>query len=402
MVSNKVTSKQVTANKVISNKTASNRIVSNRIIPNRKLDATRAFTKQSGTALITVILVSAIMIILVTESVKSLRLQKQLSSNLINRDQAYSYLLGMEELAKVLLKRVFDNSENDVVHLNQPWAQEKIVFPIDGGSMQAEVKDMQSCFNLNSIMLQDEQGSSNQGTQNQQNTTSTALTQTTSNTNVSNNLVNGGFAAAETRGQNVLEELIRQVNENSNIQPNALATAARDWIDSDTEPAGPDGIEDDYYQSLEIPYRTANGLIAHSTELRSIKGFDQATYYKILPHICVLPDEKVNQININTIDKESAVLIYALLGSQQIQLSTVKEAISKRPENGYESVEEFLIEFGVDVQKIKNTNLLSVKSDYFQVTSSAKLGNTMVAMKTLFKKEEDNTFKVVSRYFGKE
>jgi len=36
------------------------------------------------------------------------------------------------------------------------------------------------------------------------------------------------------------------------------------------------------------------------------------------------------------------------------------------------------------------------------MTAKAEIGKTRVAMKTLFKKDDKNNFKVVSRYFGKD
>lgn len=362
--------------------------------------------KQSGTALITVILISAVMVIMVTESVKSVKFQKQLSSNLINKDQAYSYLMGMEELAKILLKRAFDNEKEDIVNLGQPWAKDDIVFPIDGGVMKASVKDMQGCFNLNSIASITHNQNSNNSNPNNPNQNSQANlnnVNTTSSNSFQNNSNNFG-PAAETIGQNIFEELIRKVSED-NSTPKALAAATRDWIDEDIDPAGPDGTEDDYYQSLSTPYRTANSAIAHTSELRAIKNFNQDLYYRLLPHVCVLPDKEINQININTIDEDSAVLIYAILDSNSIDLENVRSAISNRGDNGYETVEEFLNELSVTEKQIKNKNLLTVKSNYFQVDSIAEIGRegdkTIVAMKTLFERDDNNKFKIVSRYFGK-
>ena len=45
---------------------------------------------------------------------------------------------------------------------------------------------------------------------------------------------------------------------------------------------------------------------------------------------------------------------------------------------------------------------IDVTSSYFLMDSKAEIDNTKVYMKTLFVKEENNNFKVVSRYFGKE
>ncbi len=343
--------------------------------------------KQSGTALITVVLITAVIIVLVMESVKTISYQKQLSSNLIHRDQAYSYLIGMEELAKVLLKRAFDNTKGNTVHLDQPWAQEKIQFPFDGGMMVASVKDMQSCFNLNSIADTRTNNQNQSNNQNQQG---------------SRPALNASGFAVETIGQKMLEELISKVSTNTDISPKALATAARDWLDDDINPAGSDGAEDDHYLGLEIPYRTANGLIAHPSELRAIKDFNANIYSLLLPHICVLPDSGINQINVNTIKKESAVLLYALLDNKSISLSNVEKAIENRSKDGYKTVDEFLNAFGVPLKQIKNKDRLGITSNYFQVDAKAELSDTRVYMKSLFVKDQGNNFKLVSRYFGKE
>jgi general secretion pathway protein K len=344
------------------------------------------YKRQLGTALITVILIAAMLTILVVESTKTILFQKQLSSNLINRDQAYSYLIGMEELAKILLKRAFEQTKDKHVHLEQPWAKENIQFPFDGGMMVAKVKDMQSCFNLNSIGNTSRSNNSQTNANSQQDQT---------------NLNTSGFTQ-ETIGQKMFEELISKINNKTEISAKALATATRDWLDDDDSPAGPDGVEDDYYMTLDLPYRTANDLMGHASELRAIKDFNGRLYSKLLPHICVLPDSSVDQLNVNTISKESAVLLYALLDNPRISLSDVEQAIGNRPKKGYEAVEDFLDQLSITSKQAKNSDRLTVTSNYFQVDAKAELGDTRVYMKSLFFREQDNTFKLVSRYFGKE
>ena len=352
--------------------------------------------RQSGTVLITVILIAAFVIILVVESTKTVRYQKQLSSNLINRDQAYSYLMGMEELAKIYLKKAFENTKDENVHLNQPWAQENITFPIDGGVMTASIKDMQSCFNINSILFEGENNNNNnsgrggQSPQNPQNPKS------------------GGGVNPQTgqpigtKGQDILEELISQVNENTEIQPDELATVVRDWIDPDIEPFDHRGAEDDYYQAMEIPYRSANALISHTSELLAMKGFSQKLYLGLTPYICVLPEMDVDQVNVNTVDEESALLLKAVLGGKNISTSDITRAMSGRGEKGFSNVKDFIDELGVTNADKLGQDKLTVTSNYFQVSAQAEIGKTRVAMKTLFKKSGDNNFEVVSRYYGKE
>jgi general secretion pathway protein K len=363
------------------------------------------FSNQSGTALITVVLIAAVVIILVLESIKIIRSQKLLSNNLINRDQAYSYLMGMEELAKIWLKKSFDNNKEDNVHLNQNWAQDNITFPLDGGGMTASIIDMQSCFNLNSIVKMsnpDDQSRDNNTLPN----TPGQLVQAPDNAGATEPQpeLNSDGTVQQPVGQLIFEELVNQIKENSDITGKELAAILRDWIDEDTEPFEADGAEDSYYQGLDVAYRTGNTLIAHTSELLAMKNFNMVIYQKLLPHICVLPDENDYQININTVKQDSAVLLYAALGAKGVTLSEVTQALNARGEKGFEKMEDFLEEFGEKKGNIdrKFQERLTVKSDYFQMSAKAEIGKTRVSMKTLFKKDPKNNFKIVSRYIGKE
>ncbi len=359
--------------------------------------------KQKGTALITVVLIAAVVIVLVLESIKIIRSQKQLSSNLINRDQAYSYLMGMEELAKIWLKKSFDKNKEENVHLNQTWAQDNITFPLDGGGMTASIKDLQSCFNLNSIAKLD--NNSDQRTEDDENNPKPLANpgELTEAPSPSPELGLNGLPEAPV-GQQIFEELVNQVKENSDITGKELAAILRDWIDEDTEPFEADGAEDGYYQGLNVAYRTGNTLIAHTSELLAMKNFNMDIYQKLLPYVCVLPDENDFQININTVKADAAILLFAALGGKGITLSEVTQALTTRGEKGFEKMEDFLAEFGESENKIarKYRERLTVKSDYFQMSAKAEIGKTRVSMKTLFKKDSNNNFKIVSRYFGKE
>jgi len=354
--------------------------------------------RQIGTVLVTVLLVVAFVAILVVEVNKTVTRQANLNRNLTHRDQAFSYLNGMEELAKIYLKKAFDAEKEESVHLGQEWAQQDITFPIDGGVMTAKIVDMQSCFNLNSLSVID-----------QNNPAAGANGNTAGGSNGNPSLGGGSLNSPPApNGQNqvttseeILTTLLEKIMDNSEAQPGALAAAARDWIDTDTTPSGPDGVEDLYYQGLETPYLAANGPIAHVSELRTVKSFDKKTYDILRQYVCVLPDGKDNKLNVNTIPMEKAELLYAALGGKVTE-SEVRKLISERPEKGYE-MQEFWGEVGATTVVKKNLKQrLGITSSHFLMDAKAEIENTKVYMKTLFVKEEGNNFKVVSRYFGKE
>ncbi|MDH5434037.1 MAG: type II secretion system minor pseudopilin GspK [Gammaproteobacteria bacterium] len=340
--------------------------------------------KQNGAILITVVLISAFMAMVLIRANQIVSYQKQLGSNIQLRDKAMSYLSGLEEFAKISLKKSFEDNKESTVHLNQDWASQGFSFPIEGGMMSATIKDMQSCFNLNSIIHEDQQGANN----NQPN-------------------ANFGFAKP-TGGQEIFADLIHQTNEDAGLNTSGLAAVVRDWIDPDMDVAGPDGAEDNYYQSLEIPYRVSNNMIAHPSELLAMKDFNRAIYNGLRSYICTLPDKTVNKININTVTSENSVLIYAVLNAPNLTLEQVNNAIGARPDEGFGNIAEFLQELGQQLPKDvkeKADKFLTVNSHYFEMTGTViigKNGETKVVVKTLLKRDNSNNFEIIGRYFGKE
>lgn len=353
--------------------------------------------RQSGTILVTVLLIVAFVAVLEVQVNKTVSYQTQLNRNLIQRDQAYSFLLGMEELAKIYLKKEFDNEKEDVVHLNQAWAGQDITFPIEGGQMVASIRDMQSCFNLNSLLVVDNQSQGNEtanepiplGEDNK------APKETTPPTD--KNLQND-----ESKTPVGTEILTLLISKQTQAEADPLVAAVVDWLDADFKPNGPDGVEDGYYQGLEIPYLPANSQMAHTSELLAVKDFSKKIYDAIKNDICVLPNADDYQINVNTITVDHSTLLYAALGGK-VSEQDVKTLISERPEEGYDK-QSFLEALAEKNSRVKKSfkERIGVTSKYFQMNSHAEINKSKVYLKTLFLREENNNFKVVSRYFGKE
>ena len=91
----------------------------------------RLNTKRSskGVALITVMLIVALIAILATQMTARLQLQMQRTSNLASNQQAYWYAMGAEAFAKRILAQSFEDNE-EVTHLGQMWAQGESTFPV--------------------------------------------------------------------------------------------------------------------------------------------------------------------------------------------------------------------------------------------------------------------------------
>ncbi|PHS18787.1 MAG: hypothetical protein COA86_06315 [Kangiella sp.] len=347
--------------------------------------------RQKGTVLITVILVVAFVALLIVEINKRVNYQSTLARNMIHRDQAYSYLIGMEELAKIYLQKGFDKEKDDKVHLNQAWAQSDITFPIEGGGMTATIKDMQSCFNLNTLGDKERNNRNQTGKNNQSNQSLVGPQPINPSSNQNQ----------KTIGEEIFTDYLESVLDDSQINPAALAAELRDWIDEDSTPSGPDGVEDLYYQGLETPYLPANDSIAHKSELLAVRSFTREISALIEQDVCVLPNIKENQLNVNTITSEGAQLLHAALG-KKVELSKVKELINTRPSKGYD-MQGFWDALGTQAKISSHLkSRLTDTSRYFQMKSKAQIKTTKVFMTTLFVKDDSNRFKVVSRYFGKD
>ncbi len=68
----------------------------------------------------------------------------------------------------------------------------------------------------------------------------------------------------------------------------SLAETVSDWIDVDNQAIG-QGAEDLEYLRADPPYRAANRLIGHISELRRIKGVDDKIYALLAPEVTALP-----------------------------------------------------------------------------------------------------------------
>lgn len=214
-------------------------------------------TPQSGIALVTAMLVVAIVATVAAALAVGQQLWLRQAQNLAERAQAEALRQGAINYALVLLAR--DATQGNTDHLDELWAKPLPPLPAEGGLIAVAVRDAQGRFNLN-------------------------------------NLVRGGAPSAPDIA--VFQRLLRA----EGLSP-ALTEAIIDWLDPDGE-VRPGGAEDIDYMNLPQPYRAANQAIASVDELRLIKGFDAAGVDKLRPFLVALPEPTA--VNVNT--AEPAVL----------------------------------------------------------------------------------------------
>jgi general secretion pathway protein K len=325
--------------------------------------------KCQGVALITVMLIVALAAVLATQMTARLQLQMQRTSNIEFNQQAYWYAMGAEAFAKRVLITTFEDEAN-VTHLEQMWAQGETSYPVDFGQITGEIVDMQACLNLNALRFDDSQ-------------------------------IPAGPAKPDLQEAFIRLIISLDVEDVTPFEAEYMADALVDWLDKDSSIGSPGGAEDNDYSAKEFPYLPANNYLASITELRLIEHFTVPVINKLKDYVCVLPNNKLHKINLNTINSEHAALLHALL---DIPLEDAEQALSEREGDGFETIGEF---FSLSVIAARNIPVniqkqFDVDSKYFKLKSSTSFNDSYFSLSSLMKVEDDNSISVVSRTIGRE
>lgn len=258
---------------------------------------------ERGAALLTILLLVAVISVLAAAALEKLRISTRLASNANATDQARSYAYAAETLA---MRRIDDLMERDAARttLAGGWNGRRQRLPIPGGLASATVSDGGNCFNLNSV-------------------------------------VGGAQGLAKQASPYGISQFVALMTLLGVPQQEGrtIAVSLADWIDSDHVPA-PGGAEDQYYSALAEPYLPPNTLIADPSELRAVAGVTPDVYARLRPWICALPTNELSPINVNTLSPEQAPL-FAMLIPQQLTIERARQMLLERPADGYSSVSQF-------------------------------------------------------------
>ncbi len=308
--------------------------------------ANSAFTRrQSGVALITVLLITAILVGLTTQILSSHHLVIAQHQNSFEQEQALQYAIGAEELARQALYDDFVNSGPGVDHLEEFWAQPTLPFDLDGvGVLQAYVVDLHRCFNLNSL---------------------------------------GGDAG------DLNHERLKRLLANLDLSPD-IADLVKDWVDPDQIAMG-FGAEDSAYQLRQPPHLPANQSMMDISELNSLADVEQAAIRLLAERTCLVPDTGM-KINVNT---ASALTLSAL--DPTVSLGDAL-AITQLPRN-FLTMDEF-ISANPAFNPVRAD--LSVTSEYFLLIAQAQLNRSRVSLFSLMWRDPSSgVITLLQRDFGK-
>ena len=285
---------------------------------------------ERGAALLSVLLLVAVMSVIAAVMLERLNLATRLAANSQAMAQARYYALSAESIATARIKSLVDVNPQRTVD-PRGFLGREFAMPLAAGTVVARIDDAGNCFNLNSL-VEGEEG----------------------------NRTLRPVALAQLRA--LMESLAIPAGEAI-----PLSDAIADWIDSDDIPA-PNGTEDDYYQGLAVPYRTAGRLAIDPSEVRAVRGMTPPYYARLRPWLCALPGAELSPINVNTLRPDQARLI-AMLSPQTIDVRRAQSIIAQRPPGGVASAADFLRPFAAGGQTLGPEPLgqLKVVSRWFLI-----------------------------------
>jgi general secretion pathway protein K len=304
-----------------------------------------AIGRQRGVALITAMLIVALATMLTGAAVWDFHLDQRRTEAVLYSDLGTGFALGAEAWAGRIL--IEDAEDNTVDHPGEVWATNLPPLPIDGGTVDGALIDLQGRFNLN-------------------------------------NLVDAG-GNSDPVAVEQMERLLAALE-----LERRWAGLIADWIDADINPNFPDGAEDSTYLGQVPPYRPPNTLITSTSELMALPEMDLDTYRTLAPHVTALPAGTA--INVNT-----ATVPVLMSLSDDLTASDAAQIQEDRPEDGYETVAELQNVLPADISAP-----LTVGSRYFRLAVRVNIGSTELTMYSLLEREGSGAVRTLLRSFGTE
>lgn len=262
--------------------------------------------RQRGVALLVALLVVALAVILIAALLDRGELALARTRNVLRSEQAQAYAQGLELYAAQILTVTRGQGPDTNA---SPWALPLPPQPVPGGTISANMRDLNGCFNLN-------------------------------------NLSPVASGANQAQWAPIFRNLLVAVG----VDPNLL-NSVEGWLGTTST-----GTDANYYLGLPVPYRPRNGLFAHVSELRLVRGVSADVYARLAPYVCALPPG--TQINVNT----ASATVLRSLGDNLTQASG--EKLWKNGQANYASSSEFA-EAAMDTTVSSRVSLLSVTSNYF-------------------------------------
>lgn len=317
---------------------------------------------ERGTALLTVLLLVAVMATLSATMLDRIGLATRMAGNARTAGQAKAWLATAEALATTRIEDLKAANANRLTLAGNWLGTERAIALPDGGAVRATMRDGGNCFNLNALAK----------------------------------LVDGKVLAGRAEGAGEFTALMVAIGL---PEPRArrIAALASDYIDDDDVPVA-DGLERGGYPPGAVP---ANRMMADPSELRAIPSVTANEWTRLQPWICALPGSGGSPVNVNTLRPSDAPLL-AMLSRGSIDVARARAILSRRPPAGFQRVDEALP--GGDNGQAIGTGTLQPGVDTrffrFEATVQGTRGNQLAYTMSSLIDAAEPPARVVARTWG--
>ena len=314
---------------------------------------------KQGVVLISTLFIVMIMSMITIQISKSFFISIQRDAYLDFKNYTLHLLLSSETQAINSIKKQIIISKNKLTK-EDPILKQSYFFSNDFETVQVDVSDASNCFNLNNIFKK-----------------------------------NGDEFEIIENNRKWLERLLR-LEDLDELVIESFVDQLIDWVDSNNQPLN-FGVENYFYIGplSDINQFTPKRLLVSVSEIKNFPIMDQLSFEDITKNLCVLPGSSNQIININTLNPEHTKLIASFFNIDNLQL--IESQILEIPKNGYDSTNEFIINFNqIDSSQ---SQLLSLNSNTFFIKS--KIYNEIFTneLESLVVLDISNSAKVLNRNF---
>lgn len=311
---------------------------------------------EKGFALLSVLLVVALVSIIAAEMIYQQALDIQRTTNRLNQAQSQAVMAGLGQWIKKGLK--LDAQLNEIDHLQEEWAKPLPPVPFAGGEVSGQLFDWQGLLNVNNL----------------------------------------GQTDAETRQfwQGVFQRFFQQ----QGLVDLNLTALIQDWVDADNERLE-GGAESDTYLLRQPPFRAANQKMVLPMELGWLEGMTPKLLESIQPSIATLPSVETT-LNVNTMP----IAVMMALGDWMTEpIAKAWEAARlETPAQEVATFRAFMVQqtgFTEDeINQALPEAYFSVRSDYFYLQGLVSFGVSEQRIDALYYRKDKTQINLIQKWYA--
>ena len=322
-----------------------------------RLQQSRQQTDQKGFALLTVLMIVALVAMVASQLVYEQHANIKRSSYMMHQAQSFSIVWGIETWVNKGLTLDRKNNKND--HLEELWAKPLGPIPYEGGMISGQLFDLQSRLNVNNVLEKDQVQ------------------------------------------RKIWQAILKRYADRHELPPE-FVDLVTDWVDEDNEIL-PFGAESDQYLLLNPAYSAANQPMVMLSEIKLLQGLGalkRVQWLQMEQDLAALPE--VVKLNINTATKDVLMSLTEWM-TEEIANSWQDERADKPAETPDEFRAFLVTETGFTAAEVLTDLpnwLIGTKSDYFLFNAEVNFGDSNETISAIFSRKTNKDVKLVQRWLS--